>query len=366
MRISCLIDSLGSGGAERVMTLLAGGLAARGHDVTLTTLAPGVPDFHPVPPGVKRASAGPEGAPCRWYELARHRGRIAAVRAALGAQSPEAVISFIDATNIAALSAFPSGSPPVVACERVDPRYSTIGPHWRLLRRALYPRAARVVLQTRAALGLPLARGWKAVSIPNPVLPPPADKPARPALLRLPRNIAAAGRLTPQKGFDLLLRAFARLAVLYPDWQLTIMGEGPDRRALERLAAELGLAGRVAMPGTLPSLYPVLAHSDLFALSSRFEGFPNVLTEALAAGVPAVAFDCPSGPAEILRDGVDGLLVRPGRPEELAAALSALMGDEARRGAMAGSAPEVLRRFSLSSFLDSWEKLLADLPRPRP
>lgn len=344
------------------MSLLAGGLAGRGHEVVLTTMSPGVPDFHRVPPEVKRAALGEAGGPCRWFELGRHRRRIRAVREVISSQAPDAVISFIDATNITALAAFPSGSPPVIACERVNPLYSTAGPHWKLLRRAFYPRAARVVLQTRDTLEPARALGWKAERIPNPVLPPAPAGP-RPGFLVREHNIAAAGRLVPQKGFDMLLSAFSGIAGRFPGWQLTIMGDGPEKERLEGLAAKRGLSGQVRFTGTLPSTADVLAASDLFVLSSRFEGFPNALAEALAAGVPAVSFDCPSGPSEIIRDGRDGLLVPPGDIAALGAAMTLLMDDEPRRRAMSASAPEVLERFSLNDFLDSWEKLLAGLAR---
>lgn len=362
MKICCVINSLAAGGAEKVMTRLAGGLAVRGHSVNLVTLSPGIPDFYSSPAGVNRVSVT-AAANCRWYDLRGQWRRVTALRAAVEKFRPDAVISFIDATNVLALMAFPSGRPPVIACERVNPIYSTIGPHWRLLRRLFYPLAARVVMQTGDTLELAksLRPRWKAVRIPNPAERPPKRKCARPSFLTLPRNIAAAGRLTRQKGFDLLIRAFAVLAGRFPDWQLTILGEGPERARLEKLAAEHGLSDRVVMPGTLPSLGAVFSNSDLFALSSRFEGFPNVLAEALSWGVPAVSFNCPSGPAEILRDGVDGLLVPQEDPWALAAALGSLMSDEAKRRSMAERAPDVCERFSENSYLDSWEELLKEL-----
>lgn len=362
MRLTFLINSLGGGGAEKAITLLAEGLASRGHDARILTIDPTVADFHPVPPGVGRAALGAEGAPCRWFQPFRHLRRINALRRAVAEGSPDALIAFVDASNVLALAAFPAGTPPVIACERLDPRYSLAGPHWRLLRWALYPKAAAVVIQTRAATEAASRYGWKAVAIPNPVVPPAPDA-RRPEVLRLPRNIAAAGRLARQKGFDLLLGAFARLAPSFPGWQLTIAGEGPERARLEKLAAELGLTGRAVFPGALPSLTGLFRNSDLFALSSRFEGFPNALAEALACGLPSVSFDCPSGPAELIRDGVDGLLVPPGDEKALAGALAALMGDEGRRRAMAAAAPRVVERFSMGSVLDEWERLLAAVLR---
>lgn len=364
MRITCLIDSLSYGGAEKVMTILAGGLARRGHRVGLLTLSPGIPDFFSAPDGVTR-SALPTGGNPRWYDLPGQARRLRELREAVSAQSPEAVISFIDATNVLALLALPPGKPPVIACERIHPAHHDLSPHWKLLRRLAYPRAARVVMLTEDSLRWAAENfpGWRAAVIPNPV-PAPQFSPdaARPEFFGGRFNAVAAGRLHRQKGFDLLLESFAGIAAGFPDWQLTILGEGPERAALESLAGRLGLSGRVKFPGLVKNAADAFRFADLFLLSSRYEGFPNALTEALACGLPAVSYDCPSGPSEILRSGVDGLLVPPGDSAAFAAAMKELMGNAPRRELMAKRAPEIRARFSPEAYLDSWEKLLAELP----
>jgi len=131
--------------------------------------------------------------------------------------------------------------------------------------------------------------------------------------------VLGVGKLKPQKGFDVLLRAFARVRAARPA-RLVILGEGPQRRALEQLARELGLsADDVALPGFVANPYAWMARSAVFALSSRWEGLPNALIEALACGCAVVSSDCPSGPAEILENGRLGPLV----PVDDAAALAA-------------------------------------------
>ncbi|HYP52150.1 MAG TPA: glycosyltransferase, partial [Pyrinomonadaceae bacterium] len=173
------------------------------------------------------------------------------------------------------------------------------------------------------------------------------------------RTLLAMGRLSYEKGFDLLLYAFGLAAGAQPGWHLEVWGEGPLRGELGRLAEGLGLAGRVSFPGFTRRPYEVMRRADLFAVTSRCEGFSNVLAEAMACGLPVVSFDCPSGPRHVIRDGVDGLLVAPQNVSALAATLGRLMSDERERARLASRAPEILERFGTQKVLEEWERLLA-------
>ena len=173
--------------------------------------------------------------------------------------------------------------------------------------------------------------------------------------------MVAIGRLVDQKGFDLLLDAFAQLAAEYPDWSLMILGEGPLRVELVARARAFNLEQQVHFPGEVADPFPILREADLFVLSSRFEGFPNVLCEAMACGVAVISFDCPSGPAEIIRHGVDGILVPPGDVPALVAALDHLMRHQDERERLASRAPEVVKRFSRDKVLLLWEQLFEDV-----
>ena len=153
--------------------------------------------------------------------------------------------------------------------------------------------------------------------------------------------VLSAGRLARQKDYPTLMRAFARLGSGRPA-RLLVIGEGPERGALERLAEELGITASVRLAGHVENPYAYMAHADLFVMASRWEGFGNVIAEALCLGTPVVATTCPGGPSEILAEGRYGRLVAPGDAAALAAAMAEAL-DEGRAGAPAGLADHCAR-----------------------
>jgi glycosyltransferase involved in cell wall biosynthesis len=177
--------------------------------------------------------------------------------------------------------------------------------------------------------------------------------------------LIAAGRRVPQKGFDLLLEAFQKVSVRHPDWQLWIFGSGAGRDSLAAQIDRLGLTGRAHLKGTTGQLDKRLAEASVFVLSSRFEGLPMVLLEAMTAGLPAVAFDCPTGPAEVIRHGVTGLLAPAQDADALAAGICDLIEDPAKRKAMGAAARTASERYSMAAVRAKWEQLFADLVAAR-
>jgi glycosyltransferase involved in cell wall biosynthesis len=250
---------------------------------------------------------------------------------------------------------------------RVAQDHMNLGTYRPGLRTAIirsYPRLDAVTVLTeqdrrdyeRALRG----SGVRLECIPNGIAPRDAPCAAYDA-----RRLVAAGRLTAQKGFDLLLDAFAHVSARHPDWTLTIYGAGPWRQRLTDQRDALGLAGVVSLPGLTRQLDRELAAASIYVLSSRFEGLPMVLLEAMSIGLPAVAFDCPTGPGEVIEDGVNGILVPPGDVDALAAALIALIEDPDRRRAMGAAAYDTSRRFFMPSVRDSWERFFTALTAGR-
>lgn len=173
--------------------------------------------------------------------------------------------------------------------------------------------------------------------------------------------IVAAGRLSPRKGFDRLLPAFAKIADAHPDWELRIFGRGPSRDDLRAQLKELGLEGRAHLMGFSPRLYEELAGAALYVMSSRAEGFPMVLLEAMGVGLPVISFDCHSGPRDLIQHGTNGLLVDDGDVGGLAAAMSTLMSDEPLRRSMGAAALQTASGYGTEATAELWESLFAEL-----
>jgi glycosyltransferase involved in cell wall biosynthesis len=196
----------------------------------------------------------------------------------------------------------------------------------------------------------------KALVIPNPV--PRMSNVSVKEENQFPKPfILAMGRFAPQKGFDLLVRAFRKNSVKHPEWSLVILGEGSERLSLEVMATELGIENRIYLPGRYSNPTEVMAEASVFVLPSRYEGFPNALIEAMACGLPSISFDCPSGPREIIRHGIDGILVPPEDVAALADAMSDLITHPEKRERLASRAIEVMDRYGVNRIMAEWEEL---------
>jgi glycosyltransferase involved in cell wall biosynthesis len=354
MRITCVIGTLGGGGAERVMTYLCGGLASRGHEVTLLTLDDSVPDFYTLPAQVKR-----ERVSLPTFKKAGFWGgfpRLWKLTCAVRRTRPDVLISFM---TISVLASCWLLHIPAIYADHLDIRHLAYSRKWKILRNLLLGCAKNVtVLSERDRKFISLFHSsWKPVVIYNPALPLEKGFYPRPIFMQAGKKyVIAVGRLVKQKGFDRLLEAWRRVCEDFPQWRLCIIGAGEDEKELKGLADTLDVQYCVDFVPPQQGLTAVYRHAQIYAMSSRAEGFPMVLLEAMAAGIPAVSFDC-TGPNVIIRDGVDGFLVKQNYTERLAAKLAELMKDESLREKFGKKAQEVTKRFSLNKYLDAYENL---------
>jgi glycosyltransferase involved in cell wall biosynthesis len=246
---------------------------------------------------------------------------------------------------------------PVVVSERSDPTQQTLGAAWEFLRDRTYRQATAIVALTQNTADFLGNRYRTTVRvIPSAVDVPPFSSDR--ILATDQRRILGIGRLEPEKGFDRLIEAFSTVARQSPPWSLRILGEGSMRASLEGQIGDLGLTGRVTMPGWIQPVWDELARSTIFALPSRYEGFPSALLEAMATGVPSVAVDCASGgPREILNDPSLGLLV-PNQVSALAGGLCTLVQDAERRERIGQAGKKVIERFGWDAMVDAYEEIL--------
>lgn len=362
MRITLVIPTFTAGGAERVMSVMANYWAEQGDDITLITLSPQSMDWYKLHARVKRVGLGALSSSAHSIQAIRDNvERIIRLRGALRDAHPDVVISFLDTTNVLTLMATRGLGIPVVVSERVDPSQCRIGLAWSILRYMFYPQAQAVVVQSCAIYDwVSKLPGVKTTCIiPNSVSP--INNGSEPASRwhASPYAIVAMGRLVPQKGFDILLDAFGRQAAKHPDWSLVILGEGPERARLQTLAANLHITDRVHLFGQVREPASILKGADLFVLSSRYEGFPNALVEAMACQLPVVSTDCSGGgPREIIRDGIDGILVPSEDAAALADAMDRLMMNQEERQRLGTRAGEVVERFSTNRVMKLWGDLL--------
>lgn len=365
LRALMVISSLSSGGAERVMSIMANHWAGRRWDVRIATFDDGsVPPFYELSVSVQHVPLGVAGHSANLLEgLRANLRRVTTLRRMMREFRPDVVISFVDRTNIVAVIAAQGLGIPLIVSERLDPsvqRHRGFDAAWTRLRNWAYRRASRVVVQTRNVHDYYApALGNRLRIIANPLTdvrqaPDATD-------LRVPRPaVLTLGRLVREKNHDLLIRAFARISPQFPDWNLVIVGEGPLRRHLEKLAASLGVADRVSLPGRSRQPIGVLRQADIFVLSSRTEGFPNALCEAMACRLPVISCNCRSGPSEIIRDGDNGILVPVDDEGALADAMAALMRDPDRRAELADRATDVVDRFAVERIMDRWEEVVCE------
>lgn len=412
-----VLPHLGPGGAQKVGLLAAGHFAAQGLKVRVLTLNHDHPVLHHLPPGITHSDIGPDPTLidicdrslqargrrfCRaqliklrrwgisallwllwpWIEqrawpgrssisqrvlqagmIWTHGYRLRMLRELFARERPQRVLALLSRTNIVCCYAAWDLPIHVVVSERNDPWRQKLRGLWPRLRRVYYRRADVVTANTEGVLEALRQLGtWQRLELlPNP-LPAGTGDPAD-AVAEGPRQreVLAVARLVPQKGLDLLIRAWGRLRddPRFHDWRLVLVGDGPERQALAALAAREGVSERVRFEGFQPNPGRYLARASIFVLPSRYEGMPNALLEAMAAALPVVVTDASPGPLEMVDPELTGLVVPRENVEALAASLARLLADPELRQRLGTAAAELLHSLSWEVVESHWRSVLA-------
>lgn len=363
MKIGFLISSLAPGGAERVAAILCNTWARQGHDVVLLALqGPEQPCHYRLAPDVEfRPLDLLSPSTSLLSTVAKNLARIRCLRRELRRVRPDILVCFMTETNVLGILAARGLSIPIIISERVHPGFHELPAFHRLSRKLVYRLADQLVVQTAeiaawCSENLSLKR--PPAVIPNPLdqgqLQADADTFAPNRSDSPSKKLVSVGRLEPQKGMGHLIRVFQRLAERHGDWSLDIYGEGSLRPSLEAQIDRAGLTGRVRLMGLTDDIGTVYRAADIFALASRYEGFPNTLAEALGSGLCCIAADAPGAARELLSDGAFGVLAKVDDVEDWVFKLDELMTDGQRRRSFAEKAVEAVAHLDPARIAALW------------
>lgn len=353
MKVAFYINTLAHGGAERVVSVLANSLHARGWDVAVITTKECSQEYN-LTATIKRYVLEPSQSKLGFVR--RNISRISKLRKLLKKINPDFAISFMAEPNFRLLLAAKAIDLKTVVSVRNDPikEYSN-----RLLRFAanvLFKKANGVVFQT------PEARNCfnKEVQEKSVIFFNPIDKEFFDSEYAPQDNLVInCGRLVEQKNQKLLIDAFKKVVEKNPNATLEIYGDGPLKNTLEKQILDLGLSKNVFLKGLTNNILLVLERCSIFVLSSKYEGVPNALMEALAVGIPCVATDCPcGGPRMLIKNMSNGILVDNDSSDVLAAAIIKLMNNKELSRLISKEAKENATKFKTSKVIDEWENYL--------
>ena len=349
------IYSLGKGGAERVVTTLAAEMARRGLEVCVATLCVSKEDY-PLPANVRRISVGLTAAEEKRSRLSRMRLRIGRLRECMKREQPDVVYAFMQTANYRAVLAARGLRIPVIISVRSDPAVDYASPKQKFLANNLYRKAAGAVFQTTGARDFfDRQVAERAAVILNPLHPKygsaPQPKERRPA-------VVSVGRFHEAKDYMTLVKAFERITKDHPQVKLEIYGGASEDNTIHQIREWVRshhLTERILFMGNHEDLEKCIFDAACYVLSSKYEGMPNALMEAMALGVPVVATDCPSGgPAALIEDGENGLLVTVGDDKEMAAAIRKMLEYPGEAERVAQAARRIIEDASVEKITDAW------------
>lgn len=358
-KIAFYIGSLRKGGAERVFVNLAEYFRREGYRVVMVTQYQKEEEYD-LPDGVERILSEIGEEKVSSSRVLNFLRRLNKLHAIWKRQKPDLVLSCIGKNNfMAVVTTMGTKTKAVVSVVgEAKEEYPSRG--MRVLADFLFSRAAGVILQTERSRGFFCRKvGKKAVILPNSLNPAfigPRYEGVR------EKEIVSVGRMDANKNHEMQLRAFAALKDKYPEYTLVIYGDGELRTYIEETADKLGIAGRVSLPGVVPDVAARICRASLFLLTSYSEGVSNALIEALALGLPVIATDVPSGGTEeLMRDGVNGLVIPAGDQAALEHAMDRLLSDPAYADRLGREAAKIQERLAPERVNPMWRDYFEEI-----
>lgn len=357
--VAFVIPRMGGGGAERVVSLLANELCEQGYDITLIPVVGGESFYKLAPAVCYRPLGATLNKTNRWTravsELVALPRAFRQLRKLILREKYEVVVSFLfEADLLVSAARLFGGRFRHICTVRNDP--TKMKGAEALFSPLIYRKADGFVCQSRMIYeyyqNIPAA---KKCVIPNPISP---MDPALTQNVVRTKRVVGVGRLTGQKNFALLIESFAKAAPEFPEYSLTIYGEGPLRTALQQQIDAAGLTDRIRLPGAVQDVFAKIADAGLFVMSSDYEGFPNALAEAMALGLPVISTDFPTGVARELIGPDNGRIVPVGDAGAMAAAIRELLSDDELRAKMARSNPGAVKRYSVQQIARQWADVI--------
>lgn len=359
LHVAMLIGALTKGGSERVLVNLAEYLVGRGFQVTMVTQYQREGEY-PLNPAVKRIISDITDEECSNSRLINFKRRFCKLRNIWKREKPDVILSFIGKNNMMAILTSWFLRIPVAVSVRGEPTMEYYNSWMRFMARHLFRWADGVILQTRQCYEFfPEAVRKKAVILRNPVNSSFFKKRYEG---ERKKELVAVGRIDANKNHEMLIRAFAEIAREFPDYKLTIYGEGELRESLIMLVKELGMEKRISLPGGIENVSEAIYKTRVFILPSNTEGVPNTLIEAMIMGLTVIATDCPcGGPADLIEDGVNGLLTPVGDAGKMKDNLQFLLNNLQKADFMGREAAKTSDIYEPEKIYGEWENYLSFL-----
>jgi len=347
MKILFTIGSLTSGGAERVLVTLANFWASKGWDITLLIVS-SHDNFYKVDDTVKLISLDKKFA----HKKSSVSNTIKGIRETIKEVKPDIIISFITIMNILTLIANIGLKIPIIISERnYFDQLKKI--HWQLLRTLFYRRADGMVVLSEYDYNK-----YTYVKSKRIIFNPLNKKNMLDVKFKdKDKLIIAVGDLIDQKGFDMLIESLSTIDL--KEWKVMIVGEGKDREMLNSLIKEHHLEDKISLIGRKSNIFDYYKKASIFVLSSRYEGFPNVLAEAMSHGCACVAFDCKTGPSDMIENHKNGLLVEANNSFELGKKINFIMRDKELREKFFKESLNIKVKLDIDVISEKWENYIS-------